>query len=231
MNFIRKIFENKVDDLVHLQFQKFGRGEFKKRALIEAKRSQKGFIIKTSYEFANELVRVVAEKLGEKETLVKGAVISTLDLSKDLDFKEKKQFQGVKRYIIEKPLSGKEILKLLEKFPKVFFALSFEAEGYELKISPKSPKSAKPKNKQEEPKPDFCKLSTSDEKVATDFVFEKPAFKNAEISHDFLIEELILPPEEKDFAKIRELAKRKGKIIRYGTIDGEKFKREKEFEA
>ena len=39
MNFIKKAVENKVDDSVHLQFQKFSKGEFRNRAIIEAKKS------------------------------------------------------------------------------------------------------------------------------------------------------------------------------------------------
>ena len=37
MNFIKKIFDKKIDNSVHLQFQKFSKGEFKDKALIEAR--------------------------------------------------------------------------------------------------------------------------------------------------------------------------------------------------
>jgi hypothetical protein len=36
-------------------------------------------------------------------------VITTIDLTGDLSLKRKKQFQGVKRYLIEKEMSGNEI--------------------------------------------------------------------------------------------------------------------------
>ena len=35
--FTKKIFENIVDDSVHIQFQKFSRGEFKDKAMIKIK--------------------------------------------------------------------------------------------------------------------------------------------------------------------------------------------------
>jgi len=232
MNFIKRIFDKQIDNEVHLQFQKFSRGEFLQRALIKAKRVKNSFTISTTSEFANELVKGLAEKLGEEKVHVTGAVISTLDLDKELDFKSKKQFMGIKQYIIDSHMSGHEIVNLINKLPKAFFALSFSGKGDVLKIKPKTPKSAKPKsNNDEKPKPDFCKLITQDTAIARDFVFEKSDFKEAEISHDFIIKELIVPKEEKDFAVAREKAKRKGIIVRRAEIDGVKSAREVEFEA
>ena len=230
MNFIKKIVDKKIDESVHLQFQRFSKGEFRDKGLIKAKRSGKKYTIHTSSEFANELVREVAEKLGESRTKITGAIVSTNDLKGQIEFKEIKQFRGVKRYIIEKEMSGKSILDLIEKFPKAFFALSFEAGETKLKIKPKAPKSGKPgKENEKRTKPDFCKLSTNDEKIGSDFIFEKPDFKEAEITHTFLIEELILPKGEEDYSKIREMAKRKGKIIRESEIYGQDMKKEIEF--
>jgi len=230
MNFIKKIFDGDSDESVHLQFQKFSKGEFQNRAMIRAKKIGKGYSISTTAEFANEFVRAAAEKLGEEKTRIAGAVVSTSDLTGELEFKEKKQFQGVKRYLIDKEMSGSEILNLLEKFPKTFFALSFEIENMKLKIKPKAPKSGKPgKEKEGGPKVDFCSLKTSNENIVRDFVFEKPDFKEAKISHTFFIDELVFPNDEEDYAKMREMAKRKGRIIRKAVIDGVEKKSEKEF--
>jgi len=231
MNFIKKIFDGQIDEKVHLQFQKFSKGEFRNRALIRAKKTGKGFTINTSSEFANELVGIVAKKLGDAQTKVTGAIISTSDLKNELDYKKIKQFQGVKKYILDKEMTGREILNLLDKFPKSFFALSFKAGEEEVKIKPKAPKSGKPGKGDEKPKADFCRLKTTDVGIARSFVFEKSDFKSAEIRHTFLIEELIIPKDEKDFAKMRELAKRKGKIIREGEIDKQEIRKEVEFEA
>jgi hypothetical protein len=234
MNFIKKVFDNKIDEEVHQQFQKFSRGEFAGRALIKAKRIKNNYTIFTTAEFANEFVRFIAEKLGNEQAKVTGAVISTLDLGNELDFKSKKQFMGIKQYQIDKHMTGNEIIGLLDKLPKAFFALSFSHKGDFLKIKAKAPKSAKPKTKEEAPKPDFCKLTTDDEKIVKDFVWEKSDFKTAEISHDFIIESIEIPNElkdEKDFAILREKSRRKGKIIRRTTIDGVKKAEERGFEA
>ena len=233
MNFIKKIFKNKPDNLVHLQFQKFGKGEFRDRALISARKSGNKYTISTTAEFANELVREVAEKLGSGKTRVIGAIVSTSDLKEELDFKEIKQFQGVKRYIIDKEMSGDDILSLIEKFPKAFFALSFncDKDSTILKIKPKAPKSGKPGKKGEKPKPNFCKITTTDKMLAEDFVFEKLDFKKADINHKFIINEIIQPEGETDYARIRELAKRKGEIIREALIDGKEIRKKIGFEA
>jgi hypothetical protein len=234
MNLIKKIFEGKIDEEVHLQFQKFSKGEFKGRALIKAKNNKGKFTIFTSAEFANELVRILANKLNGSKTKVTGVVVSTLDLSGQLKFKDKKQFQGIKKYVIDDEMTGKEIISLLEKFPKAFFALSFTVGASSIKVKAKLPKSGKPGKGDDKIKPDFCKLITDDKTLGESFIFEKHDFKEAEIIHDFIINELVIPDELKksnDFAKMREEARRKGKIIRRGKIDGKEFKSEKEFEA
>jgi len=234
MNFIKKVFDDEIDEGVHLQFQKFSKGEFRNRAMIRVKCSGKKCTIYTSAEFANGFVRMAAEKLGEERTQVTGAIVSTSDLTDELNFKDKKQFQGVKRYLIDNEMSGAEILELLDKFPKTFFALTFDVGENKLKIKPKAPKSGKPGKADQDPKIDFCKFVTTDDKIKNSFVFEDADFKEAIIDHTFLIEEIVIPDElkgEEDFAKVREMAKRKGKVIRNAKIDEQIVVEEKEFEA
>jgi len=232
MNFIKKIKDKNFDELVHLQFQKFSKGIFKDRAILKVKKSKEKYTINTSAEFANEFVLMMAKKLGTKRAIVTGAIVSTSDLKGKLEFKDKKQFQGVKRYIIEKEMSGEELLSLLEEIPKAFFGLSFNVdESNKLKIKGKAPKSGKPGKEDKEPKANFCKLITNDRLIGKSFVFEKENFKEANIKHNFIINEIIFPQGEKDFAKIRELAKRKGIVERILNIDGDKSVEEFEFTA
>jgi len=222
-----------------LQFQRFSKGEFKNKALVSVKKSGEKYTISTSFEFGNELVLLVAEKAGNEKVMVTGAIVSTNDLTGEVDFKEKKQFQGVKRYLIEKEMTGKEIVALVNKFPKAFFGLSFKVskDNTELKIKPKAPTSGKPsapKEDAEAQKPNFCKIVTTDALIGKSFVFEVSDFKNANVAHTFVINEIKIPEELKktnDFAKMREGAKRKGKIIREAEIDEKKLKKEAEFEA
>ncbi len=236
MNFIKKIADKNFDESVHLQFQKFSKGEFRNKAVIEAKNSKGRYTIKTSPEFANELVRDVAEKVGSEKIRVTGAIVSTMDLKNDLEFKEVKQFQGVKRYLIDYNMSGDEIISLLDKFPKNFFALSFSTpDGNNvLKIKPKAPKSGKPGKGDEAPKAEFCNLKTNDAEIGGSFIFEVPNFKEAKINHYFYIDRIEVPEELKkseDFALVREKSKRVGRVLRKSEIDGVKKEEELAFSA
>jgi len=239
--FIKKIFSGKIkgDSLVHSQFQKFSRGEFKDKAMIRLKNNNGKYSMDTTYEYARELVMAMAQKLGNNKTQVTGALVSALDLS-GFQYKEKKMAMGARKYMIETEMSGKEIIDLCENQKKAFIALSFNVGDNELKIQPKSPKSAKgassSKKEDAEAKIDFCKLKTSDYAIIEEFVFDSEAkgAKKVEIKHDFIITDIIISPElkkEKDFAKIRELAERKGKIIRNIDVDGKKLKKEMDFLA
>jgi len=241
MNFIKRVHEKNFDEEVHQQFQKFSKGEFRNRALIEAKNSNGNYIIKTSAEFANGLVKELAERLGSNKTKVTGGIITTINLKEipkyhDLFAQVKvKNFQGVKNYQIDLQLSGKEIIEMINTSPKAFFALSFSVEEDTLKIKPKAPKSGKPGSKGEEaPKVDFCVLKTKDKNLAESFIFENPEFKIAKIAHDFLIDKIEIPNELKnseDFALIREKSKRVGKILRKAEVDGVKSEKELELKA
>jgi len=240
--FIKKIFDGEVDEMVHQQFSKFSRGEFKDKAMVVAKAMSGGkFSINTTPEYGNELVRCLAEKLGDSVSAVKGVVVSTRDLTGELDFQDKKQFMGVKQYIIDKEMSGTEILELCDKVPSSFIGLSFKVGDTELKIKPKAPKSAKPSSKGDGgPKVNFCRLKTKDRLVVESLLFDMEldgSWKKVEVSHDFLIEEIVVSDELKasakgDFALIKEKALRKGKIIRKIRVDeGEEVRKEREFEV
>ncbi len=235
MNFIKKIVDGKTDENVHMQFQKFSRGEFRDKAVIQAKFSSGKYTINTSAEFSNDLVKDVAEELGEEKTKVIGGIITTSNLEGELEFKSKKQFQGVKTYLIENEMTGKEIVNLLSKFPKAFFALNFSTKNSVLKIKVKAPKSGKPSSKGDAaPKADFCKLVTTNKILGANFVFEKDPFKKAELKHTFFIDNIIILEElkkEKDFASIREKSLREGRILRTGIIDEKEVSKEIKFEA
>jgi len=237
MNFIKRVFEDNVDEDVHLHFQKFSKGEFRNKAQIHFKQAAGKFNITTSPEYANEMVKTVASHIQNDKVKVTGAIVSTLDLKGYVEYKDIKQFQGVKRYIIDTEMTGNEIIDLVNQLPKNFFALSFSThdEKYKLKIKPKAPKSGKPgKKTAEKPKPDFCKLTTKDKSLAQEYLFEIEDVSNvkeADVEHTYHFDKLEIPEEVKksgDFKKMREEAKRVGRIVREAVIDGEKKKTEKE---
>lgn len=236
--FINKIFDNEKDSLVHIQFSKFSRGEFRNKAMIVCKAQSNGvYKINTGPEYANELVRFLAEKLNNNTTKVNGIIVSTRDLAGELDFQNKKQFMGVKQYQIDREMRGDEIINLCNKFPNAFFGLNFSFNETELNIKQKAPKSAKPSQKGEaEVKVDFCKIKTKDQELVKNLLFDVKDFKEVEVDHTFSIKEIIVSDQLKkeakdDYSKIKDMSLRKGKIIRKLKIDGIEKINEKEFEV
>lgn len=235
--FIKKIFEGKgeKDQLVHVQFQKFSRGEFKDKAVILYSKAKDKYTLATTYDYANEFVRFLAEKLGSKKTKVTGPIISTRDLKGQLNYASIKQFAGVKQYVLDCEMSGEELIALLDKLPTAFFALSMTVEGCELKIKPKAPVSGKPSTKADAPvKADFCKFYTTDKNMIKSFIFDSEiteSTKKAEIKHVYNINDIIVPKDETDPLKMREMAVRKGKVTRIITIDEKIVKKEHDFSA
>lgn len=230
---IKKIFEKNFDDEVHGDFLKFGKGEFRGKYLIECKRSAGKLSVKTGPEFANYLVRKGLEKANGKIS-VSGVIVSTLQLDIPIS-KGIKQFMGVKQYQVSGEVDSKQILDLMNKYPRAFFALTFNLPDYELKIKPKAPKSAKPSTSGEkEPKAEFCSLKTSDKSFEKELLFDvNQDFKEISIKHTLKITDMMYP---KDFAKmkpeeVRAQSKRKGIIIRELNIDGKVEKKEAPFEA
>ena len=240
-NFIKKIFEKQeIDNLVHAQFTKFSKGEFPNRAMIRAKNSKGKYTIATTAEYAKDIIMYLAEKLGDEKTQVSGAIISALDLE-GFEYDERKMAMGVRKYMIyDKEMTGNHIIELCNKIEKAFFALSFSVGDTKMDIKPKSPKSAKgassSKNPDKKAKINFIKIKTTDKNLIDNLIFDQEAgdFKKIEIQHDFQITNIIIPENtegEKDFAKIREMAKRAGKITRRLDIDGKEVVKEVEFEA
>ncbi len=230
---IKKIFDGVCDDEVHSDFLKFGKGVFANKYLVEAKIQKGKFVIKTGSEFANQLVKAGLEKAPAKLS-VSGVIVTTMAV--EIPFsKGIKQFMGVKQYQVSGEIEVKQILDLMEKYPRFFFALSFILPDYELKIKAKAPKSAKPStNTEKEVKPEFCSLKTTDNNFAKIFFFDSGIdFKEIKINHTLKIDQMIYP---KDFAKmrpeaVREMSKRKGKIIRKVIFDGKEKISEANFEA
>ncbi len=235
--FIKKIWQEKIDEQVHEELVKFGKGNFSNKYLIQAKKQKDKWHIKTSNEYANYLVENCLKTLKQVEKInIKGIIVTTLDIEEEIDFdiKDVKKFMGIKKIIINTEVEKQKILDLIEKNPRVFYALSFKTPTCELKIKEKSPKSSKPSTKGEKkPKADFCSLKTSDKGIVDDLLFDVPDFQEAEIKHTMVIDRIIYPENIKELKpkEIREKAKKQGKIIRELNVDGKQETREKEFTA
>src|SRR3989344_3058796 len=232
MNFIKKIFENKLDELVHKQFKRYSKGIYENKAVVEITKRKKVIKIKTSFEFAEEFAKFLTNTIKDK-TLVSGGIITTKDIRPELDFEvDMKQFAGVKTFLINNEISKDQLNNLFNKFPDALFLLSFSTDYGTLKTKVKRPKSAKPgKGDNEDIKADFCVFTTDDLNFVKEFAFDVNSdFKDIKIIHTFNITELVIDEKDKDNpAMARVNAKRKGKIERCLDIDGKQVKKEINF--
>jgi hypothetical protein len=133
-------------------------------------------------------------------------------------------------YEFNQEITSDQIKGLLEKGYATL--LDIESPGISLKSKKKLPKPGKSEDAKIDDK--FCQLELNTKywpKVKSEFAFDLPDFKKALAVHTYTITDIILPKGEKDFEKLRILAKRKGKIIRKITLDKQEIVKEKDFEA
>lgn len=229
---IKKIFEGVSDDEVHAAFLKFGRGEYSNKYLVEVKKQKDKSVIKTSAEYANFFVKRCLQ--GQEKISISGVIISTVDLSKEMPFPVEKvsNFQGIRKIQINTEVEAKDIISIIDKFPRMFFALSFKTNSFELKIKPKAPKSGKPGKDSDEVKIDFCTLKTTDNSIVNEVLFGVRDFKEVRVEHTLKINEIIYPRDTSlSPAEIREQSKRKGVVVRKVIVDGNEKVSEADFEA
>ena len=229
MNFVKKIFEDQVDDKTHGQFIKFGKGDYKGRFPLSFWKTKK-VKVKTCFVFASDLVLLCSEFGSCK---VSGIVLSKKDISDIMSRNNIKGDSERKKGIFQNNIDLQELneeqLKELEKESHSTL-LDLEGDGFNLKIKKKIPRPGKGEGKIDSK---FCQLEADEKyysKIKEDLFWDMPEAKKINISHEIIINEIVMPEGEKDFAKIREMAKRKGKIIREADVDGKEIVKEKEFE-
>lgn len=232
MNFIKKIFNGEIDEDVHFQFIRFGKGNYKGRFRLGLWKTKK-IKVKTSFEFANDLVLLCS---GFGDSKVSGIVFSKKKISDMMsenniegDSKAKKKGLYYENNIPEQELNEKQIIELEKESYSTL--LDMEGKGFKLKVKKKLPRPGKSEKKID---PRFCVLETDEKfysKIKEDLFWDMPEAKKIDIAHEVIVEEIVMPKGEKDFSKIREMAKRKGKVIRKAVIDEKEIVSEKEFEA
>lgn len=231
----KKIFEGIFDEEVHSDFMKFSRGEFKDKYLINAKKQTNKWVVKTGPEFANNFVKNGLSKC-QDEIKITGIIATTLNIKDEFNFEIEKvsNFQGVKKYILNTTINPNDIIELIDKYPRVFFALSFSNSDMDIKIKAKPPKSGKPGKGDEDAKADFCTIKTSKKEVIEELFFDIGLdWKEISINHTIKINDIVYPDgmENMKPAEVREKSKRKGVLVRRVVVDGSQKVSEAEFVA
>jgi len=226
MNFIKQIFKGDVDNKTHQKFIKYGRGKFP-GPVLEVTKQAKNIKVKGSFDYAEILGELIA-KNADGNFNVTGKIMSKNSLDDELsDFSIQIQKKTKKRklnvYQIKTEV-GSEILKKL-----------YDLDAYVLlSIAPVEKINFKLKTKAAPPKPgggiddNFCSAVfdvTKIDEILNELLFDAgdidiKNFKKINVSHEYIINELIIPEEFKDKPEeIRTHAKRKGGIIRKIAVD------------
>ncbi len=223
--FIKKLFEGKQDECVHRQFVRFGKGTYGSRAIINVVKQADKIKISSSFEFANDFVEFISNFAPRFS--VSGIVLSR-DKIEGFDFRKK---AGVLACDIEKELVNTELRELASKAYATL--LDCSAPGISLKMKKKLPKPGKSGEGKTNDK--FCMLELDKRfwpQVHNEFLFDlSQEFKKARMEHTYIIRDIVMPQGEKDFEKIRIMAKRKGTLVRKIIVDGKETVKEKEFVA
>ena len=213
MNFIYKIFNNVVDETVHKQFSRFGKGTYEGRALVFLTKGKNSFKVKTSFEFANDFIFIIASKIhGQFD--VSGKIVASYDFLSSLSFEPASYAKRGSFYTAEisRSLSSFELLSLYDKFKLHFLFLQIKGEGVQFRSKASLPKPGGSL------KAGFCS-ATLPSSLLSFFAFDFSFSKKAEISHTYVITELVVLTSL-DSVHAREAAQRKGKILRNVVADG-----------
>lgn len=228
MNFLKNIFIGKIDPNCHSKFVRYGKGEYE-RLLFEIIKGKSNFKVKSSFDFANDFVGIIADNIKESAS-VSGKIIVPGDFQKEISqicepasySKRGKLFTAE----ISTELSPEQIRKIYDKFSQNFLLLNIKSSKFSLKVGKSLPK---PGGKV---KPNFCSASLP-LNLLDEFAWDvKQEFSKLIIKHVLNITDIVIPPGlSNDFAKARLEAKRKGKIARIIEIDGKETRKETDFIA
>ncbi|MBL7101066.1 MAG: hypothetical protein ISS23_03875 [Nanoarchaeota archaeon] len=226
MNFIKKIVEGDVDEAVHNKLARYGKGDYE-RGLMLIKKGKKNIRIKASHDWANDLFGLIAENI-KKDAEVKGKILAFRDFKSEIGLELKSFSKWGKLFTVELDLilTPEQMKLIYEKFNGDFLLLNVKSDDLKLSVKNSIPK---PGGKV---KDNFCS-ATLPLSVLDEFAFDfDNDFSEAKIVNKFVITELIVPKEyEKDFAKARIMAKRKGKLVRLITVDGKNVEKEYSMEV
>ncbi len=222
--FIKKIANNKVDELCHRQFIRFGKGKYENRALLNVTISAGKIKVHGSFETLNDIIAFLSS-------------LTELNVSGKILFKKNDDVSILQRIglttanqktstVIEVETQGK-----LEKNKGIelqhgcyFMLLDVDSPGILLKCKKKLPKPSAKSTKTTNDK--FFSLELTNAKAIKaflqEFLFDVDTAnkKKINITHNYIINDIILPKTASNAEEMRQKAKRKGVIERVVKADG-----------
>lgn len=215
-HFIKEVFDNKkISNRTHEKFIRYSKGVYV-GPLIKISKQKEKIKIKSSFHIVDELIHLAAKFSKEDDTHIKGTINHNEDLSEEfskigIKYIKVKKSRGIFKYEIDNILNLKTFEENMLKYNPL---VNFSTSNVKLTTKKSFPKPSK------EITSNFCYLELPLE--ASDYVnkffafdLEEKTKKTIDISHEFIIDEVIYPEDKNlDFKLIRELSKRKGKIKR-----------------
>ncbi|MFP4189514.1 MAG: hypothetical protein ACLFSL_00580 [Candidatus Woesearchaeota archaeon] len=224
INFMKKIYEGKPDELTHAKFTRFGIGRFEREEMTIKIMGNK-IKVQTGPEYVDVLLRILAH-IAKEDLNITGRVVSTKDVEEriknnGLEITKKRG----KKYDVEGSRSPEEFKKLLDDMSDCFLLFKANSGKNKIKTGQSLPKPGKLIEKFATG--EFSKDSL--DMIKEEFLFDTESFvKEAKFKHTYVIENIIVDESliETDPKRARLEAKRKGKVIRECTIDGESYVKE-----
>ncbi|MFX1324176.1 MAG: hypothetical protein ACFE8N_04410 [Promethearchaeota archaeon] len=258
MHFLKKLVESpSLEDPakqhldVHRHFYRYSKGEFIGPA-IKITKTNTRITLKSTHEYEDLILEIVANTFTEEEVEIKGTLISGSDISdiiSDLGFdwnlkKSTGQTQNYKTDILSK--TDKEtLLKSVEVFRRTsYFLVSFNLSPT-CKVTTKKNIPQPSKKKVEEDNVDkriqFCSgtIINNDSNLNLVLNLTLPDFKSdltrkwksIILKNNYKINEIILPEDVDNWGLKRILAIRKGRLFRSIEVDGEFVEKQYSFIA
>ncbi len=235
MHFIKEIIQGDPEkEYIHRLFVRYSKGEFE-GPFLKVKNTGKNLKIYASDAYASMLGKIITHQ-ANTEFKVSGSIFSKENpeeclLENNIPIKKSSKKKGTYITEVDGEATGTPLAKVYDvlKESQLFLSLSPKQSKDKLK-SKKKP--TKPGSGTDEK---FC-LSTMSltclgplcEELL--FELEDTDFKEAELRHNYVIEEIIVPDEFKDDPLNARLnAKRKGQLIRTLKTDTETKEMKKEF--
>lgn len=228
MHFIKKIFVDQSDDLVHDQFIRFGKGAYGNRAVLSIKVVNGKISAKSGFEYCNDFIKFFAEHSnGPFE--IEGNIFSKKEISSPFIEGYKKK-RGLYVTSLNKTFSKKELEELYDSFKFQYMLCNLSCKEGSLKVekNPHNPKKGYKEN--------FCKVKVEKElfkPFMDEFAFDFRDFKNAKIAHLITIDHVDPSSckNKEDYEDVRIHAKRCGIIKRAIETDGKIIEKETTLEV
>ena len=245
-HFTTRIIQNDVDEFTHLIFSRYGRGTFPGPAL-QLKIQKNKITINASFFYEDFTGAFLAHFLpNNKQFKLTGNIFSYRDLSSELSdiipSVSMKKIKNLYKATLQLELPSEKIKRLYSLLGgKCYILVSIKPlQGTLPKLQTKK---SIPKLTDQiiELKTDFCKaILPNNEEILEVFIEEalpdfreeiKISFKNLDLKNQIVVTDIILPENWRSMPsrEVRLKSKRKGKIVRTLTVDGETLKTEHDF--